>query len=304
MGRDIADGAIVKPNYGTAGFVHFEITDDDDEGALGQVLTSQGAGNRPIWADPDVPTSNATVNFQRFNSSGTWTKPAGLNGSSLVYVRVWHGGGSGQLGSSAAGGGGGGYVEAWFTLSQLGSTETVTIGAGGASRVGSNANGANGGLSSFGSLVTNGQAGGGGATGTGGDGGGPLTAPLGRIYHDITTPHYHGQGGFGGIAGNGGQSGVWHGGGGGSDTGTNSTFNAGSSVYAGGGGSGTNGTTAGTAGTSVNAGNGGAAGVNGANGTAGVQPAGGGGAAENTGGASSGAGGSGRVDVIVFGFPA
>jgi hypothetical protein len=50
-----------------------------------------------------------------------------------------------QLLASCGGGGGGGYNERWLCLSQLGATETVTIGAGGASRTGSNQAGAQGG---------------------------------------------------------------------------------------------------------------------------------------------------------------
>lgn len=298
MGRNLADGNAIKTDYSVGGIWKLRLTPSDSIGSTGDVLTNVG-GSLQFQA-PAVPTSNATINFQRFNSSGTWTKPTGLNALSPVLIRLWHGGGSGELGTNGGGGGGGGYTDLWTTLGALGATETVTVGAGGAARVGSSAPGAAGGLSAFGAF-SNGQ-GGGGGNNSGGDGGGPLTAPLGRIYHDIATPAYHGQGGTSATIP--GQSGVWHGGGGGSNTGTSGRFNAGSSVYGGGGGSGTNGSTAGTAGTSVNAGNGGTAGANGTSGQAGTQPAGGGGAAENTGGASSGAGGAGRVDVIVFGFPA
>lgn len=101
-----------------------------------------------------------------FTSSGTWTKDTGLK---YVVVEVVGGGGGGAAGSFEGGGGAGGYSRKTILASILGATETVTVGAGGATEVaGSN--------SSFGSHCTgNGggttttQAGAPGGSATGGD---------------------------------------------------------------------------------------------------------------------------------------
>lgn len=140
-----------------------------------------------------LPTQTGTVattgdiraiDVQTFTSSGTWTKPAGYAAGSRVYVQAWGAGGSGGRNSTAAnmgGGGGGGYAETWLTLSQFGATETITIGAGGVSRTGSNQTGAVGGTTTVGSLISAYGGGGGGTfSGTGivngGGGGGMLSA--------------------------------------------------------------------------------------------------------------------------------
>jgi len=74
------------------------------------------------------------ANVQTFNSSGTWTKPT-INGTvvgRLVRIQVWAGGGgSGRAITNSGGGGGGGYNEITLPITSLGSSETVTIGAGG-----------------------------------------------------------------------------------------------------------------------------------------------------------------------------
>lgn len=100
-----------------------------------------------------------TTDFQDFLSSGTWTKPSGLSSSSMVHIQGWGGGGGGQS-NGDYGGGGGAYIELWIKASSLGSTETVTIGAGGGSN-------ANGGTTTFGSWLSapGGPAGASGATG-------------------------------------------------------------------------------------------------------------------------------------------
>lgn len=274
--------------------------------------------------------TSALINVQTFNASGTWTKPTGYTANSRVLIQAWGAGGSGGRNGTtiayAGGGGGGGYNESWLLLSQLGATETVTVGAGGAART-TNIDGATGGTTSVGSLINAfGGAGGQSAvSAVGGGGGGQLSAGgSGQIYlpglpyilYDVavsttldlgtkSTSYLvsaviaarHGEGGRnrGGGAGgdpitiNGPIMGYVHGGGGGG-TGGNAGANT---VYGGGGGGGIASGAAG--GASSFGGVGGAAGAT-ATGGAGTQPGGGGGGATVT----SGAGGAGRVSITVF----
>lgn len=265
---------------------------------------------------PTGPSATGSViNTQTFDSSGTWTKPSGYSASSRVLVQAWGAGGSGgrdTTATRASGGGGGGYIERWLNLSQLGATETITIGAGGAARTGTNQTGAVGGNTTVGSLVTAYGGGGGGGLNAvtnvnGGGGGGQLSAGEtgttttaatfpGRPYICVadtdssgSSPYLQG-GGVTTSVPSASMAAFWHGGGGGNAT-TTAANNAGAQSGYGGGGGGGN--TTGTGGTSLFGGNGGAAG---ATGTAGTQPGGGGGAATGT----SGAGGAGRAIITVF----
>lgn len=221
-------------------------------------------------------TISVVRNIQTFNSSGTWNKPSNVDGDALVIVEAWGGGGGGApLGA----GGGGGYVTKRFKASDLGSTETVTIGAGGAN---GSPTGTAGGATTFGAHVT--AYGGGAGAGTisgGGGAGGSITGPGGNG----TT------GGAGGLPADNGAgegepettgflSSAYWGGGGGASSGVTAGANSG---FGGGGG----GVGAGAGGTSVFGGDGGAGGANG------TQPGGGGG--------SNASGADGRIVVHVIG---
>lgn len=119
-----------------------------------------------------------TVNDYYTGSSDTtpWSKPAGAK---AVYVQVVGAGGGGGGGSEKAnaaakaggsGGGGGAYIDQWFNPTDLGSSEVITIGAGGTSGTqgtagGSGANGGTGGTSDFGGQLF--APGGGGGIGGG-----------------------------------------------------------------------------------------------------------------------------------------
>ena len=191
---------------------------------------------------------NTASYFWQFTSSGTWTKPSGLDEDRMVTVEAWGGGGGGATGNPGGGGGGGGYVRRLLRLADLPASVAVAIGAGGAV-------GAAGGNTTFGSLLTayggaaaSGSIGGGGG-GTWGRGsgstGGRFGGGAGGTSGDATgsdagTEWGGGGGGFGGwlgaflAVGDGGFA-LFGGGGGGAAGGT---AIAGSSWFGGGGGAG------------------------------------------------------------------
>ncbi|HEX2859531.1 MAG TPA: hypothetical protein VHP58_04995 [Alphaproteobacteria bacterium] len=234
------------------------------------------------------------ANRQSFTGSGTWTKPSGYSTSAMAYIQCWGGGASGGRGTTmsfASGGGGGGYSERWVLLSSLGSTETVTIGAGGAAKTSQGAGNA-GGNTTFGSWLT--------AYGgsPGGDvqssnpppfGGSPMSQAAkqtsridsgGTYYYCGAVGPYEGGSGIGSpcAAPEASMANSIYGGGGGGQATTTAALRAG--------------------GSSTNGGAGGAGGSgSGVAGTAGTQPAGGGGGAVN---ANSGAGAAGQCNVMVF----
>ena len=266
-------------------------------GTSGNVLTSNGT----TWQS--TAATGSVANVQTFTSSGTWTKPS-LGASSRVLIQAWGAGGSGAK-SAGGGGGGGGYNERWLTLSQMGATETITIGAGGTA-VTTNVSGNQGGNTTVGSWVTAyGGAGGLAGASQGGGGGGQLSAgtttvlagtnvvtgniapgaPM-RGYVSNDTAVYEGGGAYNAAAGDG----FMHGGGGG-----NGSYPVGAKSVWGGGGGGGNG---GGAGGASSFGGSGGAGNTSTSGVAGTQPGGGGGGTNS--GTSSGAGGAGQVIITVF----
>lgn len=303
----------------------------DQTGHAGEFLTTNGSS--VSWGT----AGGATV--YEFTSSGTFTKPSG---ATFIMVEAWGAGGGGSSGRRGAagtdrngggGGGGGAYTQRLFKAAEVGSTETVTIGAGGAGGAAVTADntdgnvGSSGGNSSFGSLL---YAFGGGAAaafvyGSPGAGGGALSAGSGSTGGDPK-----GYGGFGsgasltvGTSGWGGATGgsvgiptpIRHGacsfqggpggGGGGSIDSSNTVIAAtdGGSNIASTGGGGAGGTSggAGAAGSGRKGGGGGAAATAaaaGAGGAGGQPGGGGGGGGASTNGYASGAGGAGGDGLV------
>jgi hypothetical protein len=133
-----------------------------------------------------VPASGAQKQIVTFTASGTFTKasyPWATNAKITVVGGGGAGGGSEDVGvsgeSAGSGGGAGGTAVVQVTTASLAASETVTIGAGGTGVV--EANGGNGGTTSFGTI----------AVATGGTGG---------IYGQETPgENWAEEGGVGGI---------------------------------------------------------------------------------------------------------
>lgn len=241
----------------------------------------------------------ASLYYQEFLVSGTWTKPAGLSADALVFVDAWGAGGGG--GTAQGAGGGGAFNQRTFRASDLTASVAITVGAGGATA----ATGSVGGNTSFGSYLTAYGGGGGSAVGAtstygGGGGGGGVTsagatgaqsvggAGGGPLFQANILSKTGGYGGTGGVGGQKGDDAIWGGGGGGCGGRGGGGSSGGHSVYGGGGGGGMgDGGVIQSGGTSQRGGNGGQSGQ------AGAVPGGGGG--------SSAVGGAGKVIVRVVG---
>src|SRR5210317_601584 len=150
--------------------------------AIAALLPSQGgnANKALITTGTSLLWGNAiSSTFTKYETTGTftWTKPAGVT---TVIVFCWGGGGGGGKHATQGGGGGAGAscVITALAAADLGSSETVTVGAGGAGKTGGNGSGGNGGNSSFGSYVT-------GYGGLGGTGNGSQTVSIGSTAYGI-----------------------------------------------------------------------------------------------------------------------
>jgi hypothetical protein len=102
-----------------------------------------------------APATASSINVQVFSSSGTYTPSANLS-YAVVEVQAGGGGAGFTNANSAYGasGGGGGYSKSALSATTIGASQTITIGTGGSGGASMNTNGAAGGSSSFGSLLS------------------------------------------------------------------------------------------------------------------------------------------------------
>jgi hypothetical protein len=250
-----------------------------------------------------------------FTSSGTFTKPPGYQD---FDTEVWPGGGGGGRpsdGNGSGGGSGGGYFRKVLATGDVGTTETVTVGAGGTAGASTSSDGGAGGTSSFGSLISlTGGVGGlnGGNNVKGGNPKGGDASESSAVLTSVSSSVS--GGGAGASGGNGstifiGASSVLGGGGGGGGgrKPANQAGGAGgaagaaaSETLGGGGGGGSSSGGAGSAGTNSQGGGGGggkSSGTGGVGGAGGFPSGGGGGGGGGTTSGNGGVGGAGQIRV-------
>lgn len=139
-------------------------------GSAGEVLTSQGNGNLPIWSAAGAGGAGGPIAVQVFTSDDTYTPTAGMGSCIVECVGAGGGGGSITTAIGGAGGGGaGGYTRKFYLAADIGASQPIVVGTGGAATV----TGEDTTFGTGGTLITaNGGVGGGsGINGIGGLGG-------------------------------------------------------------------------------------------------------------------------------------
>lgn len=135
----------VTPGDGTVTEAKFDSTG----ASAGDVLTADGSGGATY--EPPEPGGINTITRIVITSTSTYNPSSGLQ---YADVEICGGGGSGGgiNNGVGGGGGGGGYTKKRFTAAEIGSSQSVTIGAGGTATTGADGN--SGGTTTFGSLLT------------------------------------------------------------------------------------------------------------------------------------------------------
>lgn len=116
---------------------------------------------RPLVGDTSAnltwgPLPIGTIKQTFYSASATYTPTTNMVYAMIEVVGGGGGGGGSQSGSGVSvggAGGGGAYASSVLSAATIGSSQTVTIGAGGSGGAAGSNNGAQGGTSSFGSLV-------------------------------------------------------------------------------------------------------------------------------------------------------
>lgn len=225
--------------------------------ASNNTTITNGTGSITVGTTVTLPLITKVVT-QSFAANGTYTPTTGMKYCKVRMVGAGGGGAgigsNGAGGASSGGGGAGEYREGTFTATDIGASQTITIGAAGAGGAAGNNAGATGGTTSLGALLTavggtgggvgaytsaNTTGGTGGAGGTGGTGTGHTSmgaaGKIGLTMGAITTglggdggPSQFGGGGGGGRWASDGTAAAGYGSGGGGASGTlNSTSHAG-----------------------------------------------------------------------------
>ncbi len=199
-----------------------------------------------------------------YNSSGTWTAPAGVTSAT---VEAWGGGGAGggATGNPAKGGGGAGgqYAVKVVTVTP-GNNYAVVVGAGGS---GSTGNGTAGGDSTFNgtNVVAKGGAGGAGAAANRSGGAAGTGSTAGGIGTTVFAGGDGSDGSAGGSCNNGGAGGGGAGSGGTGGSASGNTAGTGTATGGGDGGAGRNNSGTGNSGSVAGGGGGGACAENNTN---------------------------------------
>lgn len=155
VGLDAAGRAII---YGTGSYR--QIVKD----AFGNTIWDQ-----LTYGTPDPSTVKPTIRLFATPGTTSYTPTSGMTSVLVECVGGGGGGGGGNNtgaanGSGGGGGGGGSYARVSLSASQVGSSQSVTVGTGGIAGAGTPTAGSAGGASSFGAFCTS-SGGGGGAAG-------------------------------------------------------------------------------------------------------------------------------------------
>lgn len=206
IGTGTWHGSTIASGYGGTGQTSFsggQLLVGKNDGTLAKTTLTAGSGISVTNGDGSVTVAvtgssgsggGDTARVDSYTSPGavSWSKQTGAKSITVIAYGAGGGGGGGAGGAAGSvrggggGGGGGAYASKTFQASDLGSSETVTVGTGGSGGSGGSSSaggvGSAGGNSSFGAhlIAYGGGRGAGGTTGattaTGGGGGGGASA--------------------------------------------------------------------------------------------------------------------------------